>query len=53
MAASEGSELQYSMRIGDTVLLYAKEVLGYVFSEVSRYFYSVVGGYMYNMCRSS
>ena len=37
MAAHEGSEQQYSLRIGDTVLLYAKEVLGYVFSEVSRY----------------
>ena len=37
MAAHESSE-QHSLRIGDTVLLYAKEVLGYVFSEVSRYF---------------
>ena len=42
MAASEGSELQLSLKIGDTVLLYAKDVMGYVFSEDSRYIYSVV-----------
>jgi len=35
MAVSEGS-LQYSLRIGDTVLLYAEEINGYVFSELAR-----------------
>lgn len=28
-------DLQHSLRIGDTVLLYAKEVQGYVFSELT------------------
>jgi len=37
MAVPEGS-LQYSLRIGDTVLLYAEEINGYayVFSELAR-----------------
>ena len=29
-------DLQHSLRIGDTVLLYSKEARGYVFSELSR-----------------
>ena len=32
----EGST-QHSLRIGDTVLLYAKERNGFVFSEITRY----------------
>ena len=32
----EDSEQQHSLRVGDTVLLYAKEVHGYIFSELSR-----------------
>ena len=30
-------DAQHSLRVGDTVLLYAKETKGYVFSELSRY----------------
>ena len=30
-------DVQHSLRVGDTVLLYAKETNGYVFSELSRY----------------
>ena len=30
-------DTQYSLRIGDTVLLYAKERKGFVFSELTRY----------------
>lgn len=30
-------DLQHSLRIGDTVLLYVKDAHGYVFSELSRY----------------
>ena len=30
-------DAQHSLRVGDTVLLYAKEPNGYVFSELSRY----------------
>ena len=29
-------DLQHSLRIGDTVLIYAKEARGYVFSELTR-----------------
>ena len=32
----EDSEQQHSLRVGDTVLLYEKEVHGYIFSELSR-----------------
>ena len=35
MAVSDGSP--QSMRIGDTVLLYAAEAKGYVFSELARW----------------
>ncbi len=30
------AEQQHSLRVGDTVLLYSKEVHGYIFSELSR-----------------
>ena len=30
-------DVQHSLRVGDTVLLYVKETNGYVFSELSRY----------------
>ena len=30
-------DLQHALRIGDTVLFYAKAAQGYVFSELSRY----------------
>ena len=29
-------DAQHSLRVGDTVLLYAKETNGYVFSQLSR-----------------
>jgi len=35
MAVDEES-LQHSLRIGDTVLLYAEKTNGYVFSELAR-----------------
>ena len=36
MAATEDVVVQSSLRMGDTVLLYAKEKAGFVFSELSR-----------------
>ena len=33
----EDAQAQHSLRVGDTVLLYAKEANGFVFSELTRY----------------
>ena len=35
-AMSLDGDLQQSLRIGDAILLYAKEAHGYVFSELTR-----------------
>ena len=37
VAMSLDGDLQHSLRIGDTILLYAKEARGYVFSELTRW----------------
>ena len=33
-------DTQHSLRIGDTVLLYARKTKGFVFSELTRYNYN-------------
>ena len=40
-------DAQHSLRVGDTVLLYAKETSGYVFSELSRYSRTIIITKMY------